>query len=168
MKNFYALLRVPRDATKEQIRSAYRQLALQTHPDQPGGDPARFREVREAYETLVDEARRAAYETARTAWLAERNWLDCPRCGITLAKYRVEGVGTRCRVCKTPLTEWTAGGRLKIRGVQFLHGAADLAEGLVAGSVEVAHAELEELVASAQKEFTDWLRARLGKGRLPR
>ena len=168
MKNLYAVLGVERDATKEQIRSAYRQLARQVHPDQPGGNAARFRDVREAYETLIDDARRAAYETARAAWLTERNLIDCPRCGITLAKYRLDGVGTRCRVCKTPLTEWTASGRLKIRGVRFVHGAGDLAEDLVAGSVEVAQAHVDELMARAQQELRAWIRTRLEKLRVPR
>lgn len=167
MKNLYSVLGVERDATPEQLRSVYRQLARQTHPDQPGGSAARFREVREAYETLIDDRRRAAYEAARAEWLAERNLIDCPRCGITLAKYRLEGVGTRCRVCKTPLTEWTPSGRLKIRGARFLHGTADLAEDLVMGSVEVAHAQVDELLTRAQQELRGWIRTRLDKLRVP-
>lgn len=168
MKNLYAVLGVERDATLEQIRSAYRQLARQVHPDRAGGNAAHFRQAREAYETLSDDRRRAAYETARAAWLAERNLIDCLGCGITLAKYRVEGVGTRCPVCKTTLTEWTPSGRIKIQGVRFLHDTAGLAEDLVVGSVEVTQVHVDELLTRAQQQLRGWLRKRLEKLRVPR
>ena len=63
-KDYYAALGVPRDADAEQIRKAYRKLARQHHPDvsKAPGTEARFKEVAEAYATLKDPEKRAAYD----------------------------------------------------------------------------------------------------------
>ena len=63
-KDYYAALGVPRDADAEQIKKAYRKLARQHHPDvskTPGTD-AKFKEIGEAYATLKDPEKRAAYD----------------------------------------------------------------------------------------------------------
>jgi DnaJ-class molecular chaperone len=64
MKDYYAVLGVEREASPEQIKKAYRQLAKKFHPDVNGGDPqaeARFKQVHEAYSTLGNPELRAAY-----------------------------------------------------------------------------------------------------------
>lgn len=58
----YGVLGVPRDATPDQIKVAYRRLALESHPDRNPGDPQaeeRFKRISEAYATLRDPERRA-------------------------------------------------------------------------------------------------------------
>lgn len=58
------MLGVQKDATKEQIKGAYRKLALQYHPDRnksPGAEE-RFKEISEAYAVLSDDAKRAQYD----------------------------------------------------------------------------------------------------------
>ncbi|HET8747720.1 MAG TPA: DnaJ C-terminal domain-containing protein [Ramlibacter sp.] len=63
-KDYYAALEVPRDADAETIKKAYRRLARKYHPDvskEPGAE-ARFKEVNEAYDTLRDAEKRAAYD----------------------------------------------------------------------------------------------------------
>lgn len=63
-KNYYQVLGVPRDASPEEIRKAYFDLARQTHPD-VSPDPTsreKFIELQEAYEALSDPDRRAAYD----------------------------------------------------------------------------------------------------------
>ena len=63
-KDYYATLGVPRDATLEQIKKAYRQLARKHHPDmaKAGGSEERFKDAAEAYATLRDPEKRAAYD----------------------------------------------------------------------------------------------------------
>ena len=51
--NNYSVLGLKRSASDEDIKQAFRQKALETHPDKPGGDAEEFRKVREAYECLI-------------------------------------------------------------------------------------------------------------------
>ena len=51
-----------RKANAEEIRAAYVAKARQTHPDKQGGDAAMFAQVKEAYDTLIDPARKKAYD----------------------------------------------------------------------------------------------------------
>lgn len=65
-RDYYEVLGVGRDATDEDLKKAYRRLALKYHPDRnpDGGDGAeeRFKEVSEAYQVLADPERRARYD----------------------------------------------------------------------------------------------------------
>ena len=63
-KDYYAALGVPRDADLEQIKKAYRKLARQYHPDvsKETDAEARFKDAAEAYATLKDPDKRAAYD----------------------------------------------------------------------------------------------------------
>jgi len=64
-RDYYEVLGVPRDATEAEIKKAYRQLALQCHPDRnPNNREAeeRFKEVNEAYAVLSDQDKREQYD----------------------------------------------------------------------------------------------------------
>ena len=64
-KDYYEILGIPRGASQEDIRKAYRQLAKKYHPDANQDDHTaeeRFKEVSEAYEVLKDAEKRAAYD----------------------------------------------------------------------------------------------------------
>ncbi|HSM34846.1 MAG TPA: molecular chaperone DnaJ [Longimicrobiales bacterium] len=65
MRDYYEILGVERSAGADEVKKAYRQLALQYHPDRNPGDAeaeARFKEATEAYEVLRDAEKRAAYD----------------------------------------------------------------------------------------------------------
>src|SRR5438270_2212577 len=65
-RDYYEVLGVGRGATAEDLKRAYRKLALQYHPDRNPNDPqseARFKEVNEAYEVLSDQSKRQRYDT---------------------------------------------------------------------------------------------------------
>jgi len=66
-QDYYAALGVTPDATLEEIKKAYRQLARHYHPDaqESPGTAALFRELQAAYEVLSDAQKRAAYDRAR-------------------------------------------------------------------------------------------------------
>ena len=85
-KNYYELLGVAPDATKDQIKSAYREIARIFHPDSnfydeilgeiaaPSGDEQVFKRITEAYNVLVNEEQRAAYDRLIPKGL--RSWDD--------------------------------------------------------------------------------------------
>jgi len=60
--NYYVILGVDPDATRDEIKLAYRNKAKALHPDHYGGGSEPFRAVQEAYEVLCDKARRQAYD----------------------------------------------------------------------------------------------------------
>ena len=65
MKDYYYFLGIPKDASAEDIKKAYRKLSLKYHPDKNDNDDFfsdRFREAQEAYETLTDADRRRLYD----------------------------------------------------------------------------------------------------------
>lgn len=62
MTDPYSILGVPRTASQEEIKRAYRKLAAQHHPDREGGDTAKFQEVQGAYAIIGDPQKRAEYD----------------------------------------------------------------------------------------------------------
>ena len=66
-RDYYDILGVPRNAGEDDIKKAYRKLAMKYHPDRNQGDEAKkaeekFKEAKEAYEMLTDPQKRAAYD----------------------------------------------------------------------------------------------------------
>src|ERR1035437_794109 len=63
--DYYEVLNVERNASDQELKSAYRKLAMQHHPDRNPGDDAaedRFKMASEAYQVLSDADKRAAYD----------------------------------------------------------------------------------------------------------
>jgi DnaJ-class molecular chaperone len=60
-RDYYDVLGVAKDASEDDIKKAYRKLAMEHHPDR-GGDEELFKEAKEAYETLSDPKKRSQYD----------------------------------------------------------------------------------------------------------
>ena len=64
-EDYYKTLSIDQNASKEDIKSAYRKMAMKYHPDRNADNPEaekRFKEVNEANDVLFDEEKRAAYD----------------------------------------------------------------------------------------------------------
>lgn len=66
-KDYYQTLGVSKSASKDEIKTAFRKLAHQYHPDKGGGNEAKFKEVSEAYSVLGDDKKRQQYDTFGSA-----------------------------------------------------------------------------------------------------
>ena len=79
-RDYYETLGVPRDASNEDIRKAYRKLARENHPDvnkDPGAED-RFKEISEAYEVLRDPDKRKRYDQLGANWKAGQDVSGAP------------------------------------------------------------------------------------------
>jgi len=70
MKDYYYILGIDENASIEEVKKAYRKLSLKFHPDKNEGDKffeERFKEINEAYETLVDPEKKRIYDFSRNS-----------------------------------------------------------------------------------------------------
>ena len=61
-KNYYEILGVPKTATEDEIKRAYRKLAHQYHPDKNKGDDKKFKEINEAYQILGNKEKKEQFD----------------------------------------------------------------------------------------------------------
>lgn len=63
MKDYYQILGLPKGASKEEVKKAFRKLAALYHPDKKTGDEAKYKEITEAYAVLGDDKKKAEYDS---------------------------------------------------------------------------------------------------------
>ncbi|MDN5275481.1 MAG: dnaJ [Candidatus Saccharibacteria bacterium] len=61
-RDYYEVLGVSKDASADEIKKAFRRMAVKYHPDKEGGDETKFKEVNEAYDILKDAQKRQRYD----------------------------------------------------------------------------------------------------------
>lgn len=67
MKDYYKTLGIEKNASKDDIKKAFRKLAHEHHPDKNKGDDKKFKEINEAYTVLSDDAKRKQFDTFGSA-----------------------------------------------------------------------------------------------------
>ena len=95
-RDYYEVLGLSRDATKEQVKDAYRKLALQYHPDRNKSPDAeeKFKEISEAYAVLTDDEKRGQYDQFGHAGIDQRyTYEDIFRTADFESVFRDLGVG---------------------------------------------------------------------------
>jgi curved DNA-binding protein len=92
-RDYYKILGVSRDASKDDIKQAFRRLARKYHPDvskEPDAE-ARFKEINEANEVLKDPEKRAAYDALGSDWRAGQEFRPPPGAGGFRREYHFSG-----------------------------------------------------------------------------
>jgi curved DNA-binding protein CbpA len=132
-KDYYRTLGVPAAATEDDLRRAYRRLALQCHPDRNPGNPRaeeQFKELSEAYGVLIDPVKRREYDLARQSGAPGafrhtredvfRDLFADPRASAVFEELRREFEHLGMRVDRHDFHQTLFGGRAVITGGVFV------------------------------------------------
>jgi curved DNA-binding protein CbpA len=130
-RDYYATLGLHTEATEDEIRKAYRRLALEWHPDRRPGDPRagdRFKEISEAYAVLSNPSTRREYDRARAGGGAFRHTREdllrdlfaSPRASAVFEELAREFERRGMRVDRRYFQHTLLGGRVVVSGGLFI------------------------------------------------
>ena len=75
-KDNYKILEIQPGASPEEIKAAYRKLAHKYHPDKPGGNAEKFKEISEAYKTLIENPGYGGARVTSDQFYSNQQWAD--------------------------------------------------------------------------------------------
>jgi curved DNA-binding protein CbpA len=160
MDNHYCTLGVSPSASSEEIKSAYRRCAREAHPDRRGS-AEQFRAVQAAYILLIDPAKRARYDAARRAWMAQIHAVECTTCGNAnrLTRLLPEDHIARCWHCKA---------QLPVRPEDVQSAQRQILAQEIARVIDTVGGGLADLAVEGVRSGIGRLRRALGLGRSER
>lgn len=150
MTTHYETLGVSRDASLEEIKASYRQLAKVYHPDISGGDPVVFASVKEAYEVLSQPERRRSYDR-RPAPGANRRPRRTPHRSTRQARGSPPSFAEPLQrpLWRAPSTNYT-----RVMSVAMPHAGQFMVEG-VTGDISVVPTTVDNLWKTTLNKFGD-------------
>ena len=163
--DYYEVLSVSRDASDQELKTAYRKLAMQYHPDRNPNDPSaegKFKECSEAYQVLSDPDKRAAYDRyGHAAFQGGNGGGAGPFGGGGSAMRRTLGISSA--ICLARCSTWVGAGGKASR----VQRGRDLRYDLTLEFEEAVFGKEKEITIRRMETCTDCKGSGAAKGKAP-
>lgn len=119
MEDYYSILGIEKTATKEEIKKAYRKLAIKYHPDKNPNGSEQFKKIAEAYGVLSDDSKKAEYDRPRDRVYGGFNYQDFTNGFGNWERTDFGGFGRRARQQANVTTDHTVNFQDLLTGAKF-------------------------------------------------